>query len=300
MPFAAGKKKQANTAMRYPSLKAFSDMVARAFSTNGPFAIVLVEDEAEVESTIRHCQAVGFSEVVVAGSAELLPAEEEGLHLVTLNLHQAGAFCDLVNAVIQAKPKAWIHYCYNAEYLYFPFCETRNIRELTDFNTEERRGSIMTYVVDLYSNDLGQHPNAVSREQAYFDRSGYYALQRFTEDGKSLERQLDFFGGLRWRYEEHVPWVKRRIDRVGVFRAYSGLKLREDHTFNDPEYNTYSCPWHHNISAAICSFRTAKALISNPGSRYAIPHFWWKGSEKFNWNSNQLMEHGLMEPGQWF
>jgi len=286
--------------MRYSSLKAFSDTAARALLSDGPFAVVLLEDEAEVESTIRHCQASGFSEVIVAGNAELLPAEEDGLHLVALNLHQSGAFCDMVNAVIQAKPKAWIHYCYNAEYLFFPFCETRNIRELTDFNTEERRGSIMTYVVDLYSNDLGQHPNAVSREQAYFDRSGYYALQRFTEDGKPLERQLDFFGGLRWRYEEHVPWVRRRIDRVGIFRAYLGLELREDHTFNDPEYNTYSCPWHHNLSATICSFRTAKALISNPGSKYAIPHFWWKGSEKFDWNSNQLMEHGLMEPGQWF
>ena len=286
--------------MHYPSLKIFADAAPKALAAKGPFAVVLLEDEAEVDSTIRHCQEAGFSDVIVAGHPELLPASDDSLHLVACDIHQDGAFCDMVNAVIQAKPTSWIHYCYNAEYLFFPFCETRNVRELTEFNNEERRDTIMTFVVDLYSNDLGQHANAVSREQAYFDRAGYYALQRFTQDGNPLERQLDFFGGLRWRFEEHVPWAKRRIDRVGLFKAHPGLKLRGDHTFNDAEYNTYSCPWHHNVSATICSFRTAKALITNPGSRYAIPHFWWKGSEKFNWTSNQLMEHGLMEPGQWF
>ena len=111
---------------------------------------------------------------------------------------------------------------------------------------------------------------------------------------------MDIFGGLRWRFEEHVPWTRRRIDRVAMFRAYRGLTLGEDHLFNDPEYNTVSCPWHHNITAAVCSFRTAKALMTNPGSQFAIPHFWWKNSEKFDWSSTQLMEHGLMEPGQWF
>jgi hypothetical protein len=193
-----------------------------------------------------------------------------------------------------------MHYCFNAEYLFFPFCETRNVRELIAFNVEERRHSVMTYVVDLYSKNLGENPNAVSLDDAYMDKSGYYALARFTEDGEALERQLDFFGGLRWRFEEHIPWARRRIDRVGLFKAIKGLELRGDHTFNTQEYNTYACPWHHNISGTICSFRTAKALVSNPGSMYAIPHFWWKNSAKFEWNSNQLLELGLMEPGQWF
>jgi hypothetical protein len=299
-PLLREKKKRVKPAMRYPSLNIFADAAPKALAAKGPFAVVLLEDEAEVDSTIQHCLSAGFSDVIVAGHPELLPGSDDGLHLVALDIHEQGAFCDMVNAVIQVKPTSWIHYCYNAEYLFFPFCETRNVRELTEFNNEERRDTIMTYVIDLYSNDLGQHANAVSREQAYFDRAGYYALQRVSQDGKPLERQLDFFGGLRWRFEEHVPWLKRRIDRVGMFKAHSGLKLQEDHTFNDAEYNTYSCPWHHNISATICSFRTAKALITNPGSKYAIPHFWWKGSEKFHWNSNQLMEHGLMEPGQWF
>ena len=44
----------------------------------------------------------------------------------------------------------------------------------------------------------------------------------------------------------------------------------------------------------------AKALRTNPGSRDDISDFRWHKSERFNWSSMQLMELGLMEPGQWF
>ena len=64
--------------------------------------------------------------------------------------------------------------------------------------------------------------------------------------------------------------------------------------------NTYACPWHNNITAAVCSFRTAKALRSNPGSRFDIQNFRWHNSMPFEWQSQQLMDLGLMEPGQWF
>ncbi len=54
------------------------------------------------------------------------------------------------------------------------------------------------------------------------------------------------------------------------------------------------------LTAAVCSFRTAKALRTNPGSRHAIQTFRWPNSVKFDWHSQQLMDLGLMEPGQWF
>ncbi len=111
---------------------------------------------------------------------------------------------------------------------------------------------------------------------------------------------MDFFGGLRWRFEEHVPWNRRRIDRIALFKTKQGLQLRSDHTFTDEEYNTYSCPWHHNLTAAICSFRAAKALKTNPGSRDQISDFRWRNSVPFEWHSQQLLDLGLIEPGQWF
>ncbi len=131
------------------------------------------------------------------------------------------------------------------------------------------------------------------------DKSGYYALARWRA-GQALDRQMDFFGGLRWRFEEHVPFAKRRIDRVALFRAKPGLRLNADHTLSDDEMNTYACPWHHSPTAAIASFRTAKALRKNPGSRQAIRTFRWRNSEPFRWQSRQLLDLGLMEPGQWF
>jgi hypothetical protein len=76
--------------------------------------------------------------------------------------------------------------------------------------------------------------------------------------------------------------------------------LRPDQLLSDIEYNTYACPWHNNMTAGICSFRTAKALKRNPGSAKEIHSFQWRNSVKFEWKSQQLMDLGLIEPGQWF
>lgn len=55
-----------------------------------------------------------------------------------------------------------------------------------------------------------------------------------------------------------------------------------------------------SLTGAVASFRVAKALRTNPGSRDDIGDFRWHRSEPFRWSSLQLMELGLMEPGQWF
>jgi hypothetical protein len=207
---------------------------------------------------------------------------------------------DAVNALIEKVPWQWIHYCYNGEYLFYPFCEHRSVGEVTTFVMEERRHAIPTFVVDLYAGDLSRHPDGVSRDTAHLDAAGYYAAPRIRDGGTILERQLDIHGGLRWRFEEHIAPDRRRIDRIGLFQAKPGLSLRPDHTLSDEEMNTYECPWHHSLTGAICSFRVAKALRTNPGSRDEVGDFRWHASVPFDWTSLQLMELGLMEPGQWF
>ncbi|MEM1005819.1 MAG: hypothetical protein AAGK26_10565, partial [Pseudomonadota bacterium] len=137
-------------------------------------------------------------------------------------------------------------------------------------------------------------------QHAMLDSTGYYAHARHDKSGRPLERQLDMSGGLRWRFEDHIPYERRRIDRIALFRSQKSVTLLPDHTFDDPEYNTYSCPWHHNLTAAICSFRAAKALKGNAGSTFDIPSFRWCNSVPFEWNSRQLLDLGLIEPGQWF
>ena len=284
-----------------------NDLLARGAGllAKGPVALVFAEDAVEIASTVIHHAASGFREVVVfLPEGIAVPAEAEAAaHWVRYDTHGPKALETAVNALIAAAPPTtWLYYCYNAEYLFFPFCETRSVGEMLTFHTEERRDAMLTYVVDLYAPDLGRDPNAVSLDEAMLDRSGYYALARLDPANRNQpkERQLDFFGGLRWRFEEHVPKARRKIDRIALFRAQAGLTLRADHSFNIEEYNTYACPWHHNLTTAIASFRTAKALTTNPGSMFDVRGFTWHNSAKFDWHSQQLMDLGLMEPGQWF
>jgi len=288
--------------MRYTSLTDFLER-GKAALVKGPVALIMVEDLVEVDSTIRYHQLAGFRELIVFAPEELaLPAAlEESVHRVDYSMAREHALETALNAVIEAAPGIWMFYCYNAEYLFHPFCETRKVGEMLAFHAEERRDAMLAYVVDVYADDLARFPDAVSLDHTWMDKSGYYALSRSDpETGHPKERQLDFFGGLRWRYEEHIPKGRRKIDRIALFKSKPGLALRPDHTFNDEEYNPDACPWHHNVTAAIVSFRTAKALKTNPGSTFDIPTFKWHNSVPFQWNAQQLLDLGLMEPGQWF
>ena len=289
--------------MRYGGIEDFLNDGGSAM-TAGPVAVIMAEDTVELASTLRHHQGAGFRTLILLTLPEtpLDPAVEAEIHRIDHDVHGHHALVGAMNRLIPAAPGVWFYYGYNAEYLFHPFCETRNVREMLAFHTEERRESMLAYVIDLYADDLTLFPNAVSLERAHLDRSGYYALGRPdpANHGHPRERQLDFFGGLRWRFEEHVPADRRKIDRIALFRAKPGLVLRPDFTLSDEEMNTYACAWHHNMTAAVASFRAAKALKTNAGSRYAIDSFTWRNSVPFEWHSQQLFDLGLMEPGQWF
>jgi hypothetical protein len=288
--------------MRYDSLDIFLT-TAKSVLAKGPIAVIMAEDPVEVDSSLRHHLAAGFVNcLLLADDGIPLPAAlEKDIHRITYDTRAENALVAAMNRLIEAAPGIWFYYGFNAEYLFHPFCETRNIREMLAFHAEERRDAVLSYVVDLYAADLNRHPTAVSLEEAHLDRSGYYALGRPdpANHNHPKERQLDFFGGLRWRFEEHIPPPRRKIDRIALFRAKPGLILRPDFTFSDEEYNTYACPWHHNITTTVVSFRTAKALKSNAGSKFDIPSFRWHNTIPFQWHSQQLMDLGLMEPGQW-
>jgi hypothetical protein len=296
-------KTQQRPKMQYPDLETFLSTGSEALA-KGPIAMIFAEDDVELATTIRHTRLSGFKSVLCFARDDLeLPRDlKEKVHRIAYDITQDNALTTAVNAIIAAAPGIWMYYCYNAEYLFYPYCETRSIGELLAFHTEERRDAMLSYVIDVYAGDLDKTPNAVSLDDAYLDKSGYYALARPDENNHNYpkERQLDFFGGIRWRYEEHVPADRRKIDRISLFKSKEGLRLLENHTFNDEEYNTYACPWHNNLTAAIVSYRTAKALKRNPGSTFDIQTFRWHNSTPFEWHSRQLLDLGLMEPGQWF
>lgn len=267
----------------------------------GPVALILIEDDAAIDSTIRHHAGLGFRSLVVFCPPEVTLPDDLGPLLYRVDYNVAlTPVKEIINMTSAALPGQWIYYCYNAEYLFFPFCEDRTIGEMFRFIAEERRDSIMTQVVDLYARDLTKTPDAVDLSDSWFDAKSYFSAARTDPAGKPLDRQISIYGGLRWRFEDHIPQERRHLDRVAMFRAAKGVTMGSDGLFSVPEYNTHACPWHNNLTATICSFRAAKALRRNPGSRDQITTFHWPNSVRFDWHSQQLLDLGLMEPGQWF
>jgi len=270
----------------------------------GPIALIFAEDGAALLQTVRHHRSLGFQRVIVlaAPGVDATGLQKEAI-FVPYDPSVPDAISHAVNSVAaRARPGTWLFYCFNAEFLFFPFCDTRDVSEMLAFHSEERRDAMLCFVVDLYSGDIALDDFGISLANAFFDAAGYYAEDRRDPEGDWLpvERQQDFFGGLRWRFEEHVPHEHRRIDRVALFRTEAKRRLLEDHRLTDPEANTVQGPWHNTLTAAICSFRAAKALRINPGSRQAVHGFMWQKSVAFDWSPQQLLDHGLMEPGQWF
>jgi hypothetical protein len=291
-----------NAPLRHASLETYLSGPGKGLK--GPVALILAEDGVELDSTIRHHLACGFRQLILLVDPDQVVSDPDPARVAVVEypVLAEGAMVGAANAVMAACPGQWIFAGYNAEYLFYPFIETRTVGELCSFHGEERRFAMPVTVVDLYAGDLNAHSDGVAREGALLDGAGYYALQR---EGPApgfarKERQLDLYGGLRWRFEEHVPWEARRIDRIGLFRADPGVTMRPDFTLSEDERNTWSCPWHHNVTAASLSFRAAKALRANPDSRAAIGDFRWRNSVGCAWSSQQLLELGLIEPGQWF
>jgi hypothetical protein len=270
----------------------------------GPLAVVLAEDEVELAATLAHNRRLGFfAQVVLLAPGVRLPEAAEGVTAVQADLFARDAVPELMSRLIAILPEeTWVHWCYNGEFLFYPQSETRPVTALLSFHAEERRDAMQAHVIDLYAADLTAHPNGVDRATAHLDRMGYFAAGRRDPANHNYpkDRQLDIFGGLRWRFEEHVPAARRNIARVSLFRARKGLRMRPDFLFSDEEYNTYACPWHSNLTAAVASFRAAKALRDNPASARAVRSFMWEGSEPFRWQSHQLLDLGMMEAGQWF
>ena len=261
---------------------------------SGPVAIIRDEDGVDLSPTLTHLRKIGFANIVVMGLKA--PVEPDVLFM---EIEPSAETFELINSLIVPLSGRWIYYAHNAEYLYFPFCEGRSISDVAQFVEEERRESVFCTTVDLYPSQIDRNELILHSEDAHFDEEGYFSRDRF-DGADKLERQIDVFGGLKWRYAEHIEWTRQRIDRIAFFKAKAGLQLDNNGLFNEPEMNTITCPWHHNLTFCVASFRVAKSLLNNPGSTYEIETFMWDRSAKFDWTSQQLMDRGLMEPGQWF
>jgi hypothetical protein len=205
-----------------------------------------------------------------------------------------------MNAIISALPRQWIYCCYNGEYLFYPFCESRSIGEMIAFTTEERRMTIPTTVVDLYAGNLRQSPDWVDVTNTYLDRLGYYAQIRQDAQNVPLERQVNIFGGLRRHFEKHVPWEKRRLDRVASVSGRSWVEI-------PARFHLQPARIQHNFLPMASQCNRSCRLISGrqifaPQSGQPQCHLQFSMARirAIKWHSQHLMDLGFMEPGQWF
>ena len=132
----------------------------------GPVAVVINEDDVEIASTIAHLRSIGFSNIVVSGETK------ESIGETPIISHNDLRLSGILNPLLKTWEKRWVYWCYNAEYLYFPFCEDRSILDAAQFITEERRSSVLSCVVDLYAGDLAKTPSGIDLDVPCFDRAG--------------------------------------------------------------------------------------------------------------------------------
>ena len=168
----------------------FVNEAAKILSSDSVGALVLNEDDIGLSDTIDHLRQLGFETIVIANLAETALSLDD----VPSLQFPAAPRHEILTKLIQEIKGSWLHICFNAEFLAFPFSETRTIKDFTGFLQDERRKAAHVTVVDHYAVDLGASEYGFSKQDAQFDRSGYYARHSETpEDPKE-----PIVGYLRW------------------------------------------------------------------------------------------------------
>lgn len=276
--------------MKFDTVSAFAK--ARPTLPSGVVGVLLCETRAQVEATACRLEAQGASVIVAIGQA--VDLDDIAIPVITIveRPTQRNAWL-MLNTLIDALSDRWLLWLWNGEFFVFPYAETRTLRDLTDFLADERRKMIFTYALDLYAQDLPEPDQDPARMALCFDRSGYHAFPK-------EEQVLRLYGGLGWRFAEFTPKEMQQIGRTSLFRATKGVWLDRKYLFDDPEYASVSCKWHHNPTASMMSLRRSRRIMAHPRFHEVRGQLMWAGSEPFDWSAQKLLELGMIEPGQWF
>ena len=258
----------------------------------GLTAVILCETSFLLAETVAHLSEAGFTRLIAVGPGANAAPDRDDVIAAPADIAGAESRADVINKLIAAAAGRWMLVCFNGEFLFYPYRESRLIQDFTEFLSWERRPAAMGYAVDLYSDALGREEEAFSLEDVYFDTEGWYGFERG-------EKLAEVFGGLGWRFEEFTPRDMTRVNRPALFWADPAVAMRADLWFEDDVYNAISCPWHNNPTFALMSVRRATALRRHPNFSAAVTSFMWPCSERFAWNSQQLLKHGVIEAGQW-
>jgi hypothetical protein len=277
--------------MDYATPRDFAD--ANPALPSGPVTVLLCESAENAQTTARRTISQGTRSIIAVGQGAAC-LEELDCHLIRiaedprdLNPHQ------LLNDIFSALAERWVLWLWNGEFFFYPYCENRTLRDLAEFLESERRRSIFTYALDLYGDHLPGAHDDPSDLNLSFDRLGYHA---FPEQ----DQRLKLYGSLGWRFEELCPLWMQQIGRASYFKVAPDLSVTRDLQIEDAAYASVSCPWHRNPTAAMMSLRRTRRIFANPKFPGKRSQLYWRGTAEFDWSSHQLLELGMIEPGQWF
>ena len=95
--------------MRHASIAALLTAKAAPLA-RGPLAIVMAEDEVEIDSTLAHLLKRGFRDVVLLApeGVEVAPEHEDRVHIVIHDVYAEAALPGAVNAMMDAVAGAWV------------------------------------------------------------------------------------------------------------------------------------------------------------------------------------------------
>ncbi len=170
----------------------------------------------------------------------------------------------------------------------FARCETRPLRALTDFLETEHRGHLFALVIETYANAAP----AEATSEPLFDPCGYVTEAPGPDGGVAVR------GGPRRRTAfRTVPALSPPIDRVPLVRwrrhhAYlEGTRRLWPSRLNAPH-----APWHSSPTACLLRLGTLTPDVSAAPQRDRLCT---DVSRRFR-SSDDLVECGLLNPGQWF
>lgn len=264
---------------------------ARPKLPTGVAGVVLADTQRHAQASVSHLVERGAGAIVVIGDAG--PLETDGCPLIRIAEKPGAQAQRLLSEVLDALAGRWVAWLWAGEFLFYPFAETRSLPELAAFLADERRKVLFCYALDLYAPDMPGAGEAPWDRQLHFDRIGY---QPFPQP----DRRLNLHGGLGWRFEEMSPVDQHQIGRSSLVRAEAGMALDRAWRFGDEDRDSVSCPWHNSPTGAVMSLRRAYRVLAHPGFPDVADDLIWQGSTPFDWTSRQLLELGMIEPGQWF